>query len=69
MAYSPSVQYGYYKRLESSLIVFFFSIFLFFKVGFFFFATLEKVFEIFFLYKIPSTQTLIQLSLWLEWTI
>lgn len=36
MAYSPSVQYGYYKRLESSLIVFFFSIFLFFKVGFFF---------------------------------
>lgn len=64
MAYSPSVQYGYYKRLESSLIVFFFY-FCFFKVGFFLLHW--KIFlKFFFLYKIPSTQTLIQLSLWLE---
>lgn len=64
MAYSPSVQYGYYKRLEFSLFVFFSFFFLFLK---FFFATLEKNFLLFFfLYKIPSTQTLIQLSLWLE---
>lgn len=47
MAYSPSVQYGYYKRLESSLIVFF-CIFVFLKLFFFFFATLENFFEIFF---------------------
>lgn len=48
MAYSPSVQYGYYKRLESSLIVFFFFYFCFLKLYFFFFATLENFFEIFF---------------------
>lgn len=63
MAYSPSVQYGYYKRLESSLIVFFLN-FCFLKL--FFFCYIGKFFLIFFfLYKIPSTQTLIQLSLWL----
>lgn len=65
MAYSPSVQYGYYKRLEFSLFVFFFIFFLFLK--FFFFCYIgKKIFTFFFLYKIPSTQTLIQLSLWLE---
>lgn len=45
MAYSPSVQYGYYKRLEFSLFVFFSFFFLFLK---FFFATLEKNFLLFF---------------------
>ena len=53
MAYSPSVQYGYYKRLESSLFVFFF-LFLFFK-GFFFFATLENFFKFFFFFSLQNS--------------
>lgn len=48
MAYSPSVQYGYYKRLESSWFGFFFFFFCFLKLGFF--ATLENFFKIFFFF-------------------
>lgn len=47
MAYSPSVQYGYYKRLEFSLFVFFFFFFSFFKV-FFFLLHWKKIFYFFF---------------------
>lgn len=51
MAYSPSVQYEGYKRLDFALSAssFFFSFF------FFDFATLKKNF--FFLYKTPSTDS------------